>query len=172
MSHNSRFQNAATAADYLSRLSRQLILRALPGGLIAVLAWLPLSCAKQEIPADCLVIPEASQVEMVKVAWLNADGTSKSDYQVDTRPRIEELITALKGHRGGEPCRTVVKRRPQEMSVSFQGYDSVPLILWIGPDWIGGVDTKKGKDGWLIERWRPLGAAERAALLPLLRQEG
>jgi hypothetical protein len=155
----------------LSSLPRQLILRGLPGLWMAALAGLPLACAKQEVPADCLVIPEASQVEMVKVALRNADGTTKSDYQIDTRPRIEELIAALKGHRG-EACRTVVKSRPQEMSVSFQGYDSVPLILWIGPDWIGGVDTKKGPDGWLIGRWRPLGAAERASLLSLLRKEG
>jgi hypothetical protein len=142
---------------------------------MAAFACLPLACAKKEVPMECLAIPEASQVARVKVALLRANGTTQSDYQIDTRPRVAELIAALKNHPGRD-CRTAEKDRPQEMSVSFesddfQNHEAVPLILWIGPGWIGGVDGKKDARGWRIGRWRPMDAAERASLLPLLRPE-
>lgn len=142
-------------------------------GVSAILVALaPLACggSPAEVADECLVVPEASRVEMVKVSVLNPDGTTKRDYQIDTRPRVEALVAAV-GSATGTTCKTYHQRRPQDLSVAFMGYDSVPLILWIGPDWIGGVDTKKGSDGWLISRWRPMERSERDELLRLLREE-
>ena len=139
-------------------------------GAIAI-AFTFLACERPEVPAECLAVPEASKVEIVKVSVLNPDGTSKRSYQIDTRPRVEELVEAVRANSGGQ-CKTFEKERPQDLAVSFSTYDSVPLILWIGPDWIGGVDeTKKDRKGWLISRWRPMDPSEREQLLVLLREE-
>ncbi|HEV7508575.1 MAG TPA: hypothetical protein VGS07_27080 [Thermoanaerobaculia bacterium] len=123
-----------------------------------------------EVPANGLRVPELAKIEMVKVSELNADGTSKKSYQIDVRSHIAALIEAVRAHQGGA-WKTVQKHRPQELSVAFDGYDSVPLILWIGPDWIGGVDTEARPDGWLIPRWRPMDRAERDLILKQLHEE-
>jgi hypothetical protein len=118
-----------------------------------------------------LTVPEATAIEMVKVTRLTADGNSGTEHQIDTRPRVEALVAALRARTGGS-CKTAVEKRPQELSVALQGRDSVPLILWIGRDWIGGVDTQKDAKGWLVGRWRPFEPGERDELLDLLREEG
>lgn len=138
-------------------------------GVVSIALTL-LACERAEVPDDCLVVPEASKVEIVKVSVLNPEGTSKRSYQIDTRPRVEALVEAVRLGQGG-PCKTLERERPQDLSVAFSTYDSVPLILWIGPDWIGGVDTKKDSRGWLISRWRPMEPSERERLLELLREE-
>ena len=74
--------------------------------------------------------------------------------------------------RSGGSCKTSVDTRVQELSVALQSRDGVPLILWIGRDWIGGVDTMKDAKGWLIGRWRPLEPGEHDELVDLLREEG
>jgi hypothetical protein len=137
---------------------------------IVSIALTLLACERAEVPDECLAVPEASKVEIVKVSVLNPDGMSKRSYQIDTRPRVEALVEAIRSNEGGQ-CKTFEQERPQDLSVAFSTYDSVPLILWIGPDWIGGVDTKKDSKGWLISRWRPMEPSERERLLELLREE-
>jgi hypothetical protein len=124
-----------------------------------------------EVPAACLTIPEAATIEMVKVTRITADGSDGAGWQIDTQPRIDALVAALRARSGGS-CKTSVEKRVQEWSVALQSRDGVPLILWIGRDWIGGVDTQKDSKGWLIGRWRPLEPGERDELLDLLRAEG
>ena len=124
-----------------------------------------------EVPAACLSIPEAATIEMVKVTRLTADGSDGAGWQIDTQPRVDALVAALRARSGGS-CKTAVEKRVQELSVALQSRDGVPLILWIGRDWIGGVDTQKDAKGWLIGRWRPLESGEHDELLDLLREEG
>jgi hypothetical protein len=138
--------------------------------VLLALALLACNRTPSEVADDCLAVPPAAQVEIVKVAVLNPDGTTRRTYQIDTRPHIEVLPAAVGPLQEGG-CKTFHGRRPQELTVSFQGYDSVPLILWIGPDWIGGVDTKKDARGWLLPRWRSLHQAEHTMLLDLLHEE-
>ena len=55
--------------------------------------------------------------------------------------------------------------------MSFGGYDGVPLIVWIGPDWLGGFDMALDSDGRTIDRDRPLSTSERETLLSLIREK-
>jgi hypothetical protein len=123
-----------------------------------------------EVPADALKIPDAATVEMVKVTELNPDGTYKLQYQIDVRAHVEALVAAVRAHKGGA-WKTLHRKWPQELSVAFDSYDAVPLILWIGPDWIGGVDTEAGPDSVLIPRWQPMERAERDLILAQLHEE-
>ncbi|MEO8504924.1 MAG: hypothetical protein ABI609_13585 [Acidobacteriota bacterium] len=131
------------------------------------------SCGQaKEVAADCLTIPATEKISIVKVSELTADGNLGHAYQIDVPAHVAALLAAVRAHQGSE-CKTVSagNRRPQELSVAFEAYDSVPLILWIGPDWIGGVDTKADSKGALIARWRPMGKAEREAILEGLYEE-
>jgi len=142
--------------------------------LAACLAGAALSACSRpapEVAAACLTIPEAATIEMVKVTRITADGSDGAGWQIDTRPRVDALVAALQERSGGS-CMTSVEKREQEWSVALQSRDGVPLILWIGRDWIGGVDTQKNAKGWLVGRWRPLEPGERDELLDLLREEG
>jgi len=145
--------------------------------LVPALATLVAGCGAQraERPAPCLQVPPPAQIEIVKVTEVHADGTTGAGHQVDTRPRVEALVAALQAATEAAPaaeCRTVETARKQELSVGLEGRDSVPLILWIGPDWIGGVDTLKDAKGKLLARWRPLAPGEHDLLVHLLRVEG
>jgi len=127
--------------------------------------------SKTEVPAPGLSIPEAAAVQIVKVEILGADGAPRGRHQIDTRPRVEALVAALAGHQS-DSWRTMVTRRPQELSVSFETTDSLPLILLVGPDWLGGYDTAKDADGRRVGRWRALLPGEHDRLLSELREEG
>jgi len=117
-----------------------------------------------EVPAPCLAVPEASQVERVSVTrWTGGDAWAGKHAFAD-RARIERLLAALRSQ-PSEGCFTLERKRVQELTVAFDGTDDVPLVLWIGADWIGGVDRQAKRDGWRRPRWRPLSGADRQALL-------
>lgn len=126
---------------------------------------------KAEVPAPGLSIPEAAAVRIVKVDILGADGALRGRHQIDTRPRVEALMAALAGHQR-DSWRTMISKRPQELSVSFETTDSLPLILVVGPDWLGGYDTIRDEKGRRIGRWRALLPGEHERLLGALREEG
>lgn len=140
---------------------------------MTILAAMVTACGRKpaEVAAPCLAIPDAATIEIVKVTRITPDGSEGAGWQVDTQPRVDALVAGLRARSGGS-CKTSVENRVQELSVALQSRDGVPLILWIGRDWIGGVDTQKDAKGWLIGRWRPLEPGERDELLDLLREEG
>jgi len=48
---------------------------------------------------------------------------------------------------------------------------AAPLIVWIGPDWLGGVDEFKDDKGGRAARKRPLSHAEHDDLGALIAEE-
>lgn len=132
--------------------------------LVAALA----ACSR---PAPPLNLPQAESVFRIEVIRWTPDGERRSTTR-STDPRlIEQLLAHLREHNA--EYATFPRRGPeQEYTISFEARDSVPLVLWIGRDWLGGVDEELEPGGAArLARRRPLGPTERERLVALLPAE-
>jgi hypothetical protein len=132
--------------------------------LVAALA----ACSR---PAPPLNLPEAESVFRIEVIRWTPDGERRSTTR-STDPRlIEQLLAHLREH--DAEYTTFPGRGPEHAyTISFEARDSVPLVLWIGRDWLGGVDEELEPGGAVrLARRRPLGPAERERLIALLPAE-
>ena len=113
------------------------------------------ACQKTEVDAPCLAVPRAADLERVTIKSWTPSGASASEQRVDDPARVDALLRELREDFRGT-CRTMETTRPQEATISFDGRDEVLLIVWVGADWIGGVDQIIGADRTRLARWKPL----------------
>ncbi len=101
------------------------------------------------------------------VRWKGAESWQRE--KIGDAERIRQVLALLAAHNSGYYRRRLPfgpgEPKGQEYTISFEGELSVPLVVSIGPDWLGGVDQQVGKDGWRKARFRSLGASEREELL-------
>jgi hypothetical protein len=107
------------------------------------------------------------RIEVVR--WDPQGQRQSTSTSTDAR-HVEQLLAYLEEH--NSQYRTDWPRRKwpaQEYTISFEAQDSVPLVIWVGPDWLGGIDeTLEPDGGQRLARRRPLGQAERQRLIALL----
>jgi hypothetical protein len=124
-------------------------------------------------PAPRLSLPEAASVWRIEVIRWDPQGQRQTTTTSTDARHVEQLLAYLEEH--NSQYRTDWPRREwpaQEYTISFEAQDSVPLILWVGRNWLGGVDEKLESDrGQRLARRRPLGQAERERLIALLPAE-
>ena len=119
-------------------------------------------------PARPLAIPPAGNV--ARIDFTRWSGTENQGMvRIHDREQVERILALLALNNAGY-FRRRYRFGPgeptgQQYSIAVQGELSVPLVVWVGPDWLGGVDETVEKDGWRQARYRPLGPAERAELL-------
>lgn len=138
-----------------------------------VLAALALACSRSAPP---FVIPDLEDLEYLYVTQL--EGTTKVwQHEIRDPKRIKPILAHFREHNSGYRQPTDLSRmvasdsRVQDHAISFSTGEGVPLIIWIGPDWLGGFDQVYEEDGRSsISRYRPLDASEREALLSLIRE--
>ena len=141
---------------------------------MAGLALLALASACSR-PTKPFAIPNLKQVQYVRVSQI--EGTSEVwEHEIRDPRRIVPILAHFREHNRGYRTATFLgemlsRERVQIYAISFGGDDGVPLIVWVGPDWLGGIDTAVGLDGKMLERDRPLSASEREALLALVREK-
>lgn len=157
---------------------------------LAVLSLVVLAACEETKPANPFTIPEASSIFEVEVTrWKPG---AKHPRQGEARSSDPEVIRRLLDHLAahntgyatrygfcdGEDYQMLCggdEFPSQQYTISFssQAEPGVPLIVWIGPDWLGGVDEELepgGKTGRQSRR-RPLPPEERERLLALLPVE-
>ena len=140
---------------------------------MAGLALLALASACSR-PTKPFAIPDLKQVQYVQVSQI--EGTSTVwEHEIRDPRRIAPILAHFREHNRGYRTATFLgemlsRDRVQIYAVSFSGDDGVPLIIWVGPDWLGGIDKAVEFDGEMLERDRPLSASEREALLALIRE--
>ncbi len=132
--------------------------------LVAALA----ACGR---PAPPLNLPQAESIWRIEVIRWTPDGERRSTTG-STDPRlIEQLLAQLREHNADYATYPGSGPEP-EYTISFEARGSLPLVLWIGRDWLGGVDEELEPGGKVrLARRRPLGPAERERLIPLLPAE-
>lgn len=119
-------------------------------------------------PAPALTIPEASSVRRIEVIRWDAQGERRSTTTSTDSRLIEQLLAYLRAHGSGYRSHAGEWPAP-EVTISFEARDSVPLVLWIGRDWLGGVDEERDPgDAHRLARRRPLAPAEKERLIALL----
>ena len=123
-----------------------------------------------------LIIPELEDVRSVIVS--HVDGTSTIwMHEIKDPERIAPILAHLRERNSGyrkamlRIFREVWSRETEhDHTIAFGKEDTTAsLILWIGPDWLGGFDDRR-KEGTLDERDRPMSASEREAILALVRE--
>lgn len=124
-----------------------------------------------------LIIPELEDVRSVFVSHV-VDGTSTIwMHEIKDPRRIAPLLTLLREHNSGYRKATfrhyreaMTRERDHDHRIAFGKEDTTAsLILFIGPDWLGGFDERR-KKGTLDNRDRPMSASEREAILALIRE--
>lgn len=135
-----------------------------------ILMVLATSCTRSEKP---LAIPDLKEVHSVKVFHLK-----RPIWERELRePRqIAELLAHFREHNTGYHTDTRLHELllgsryddPYDYKIVFLGEDSLPspLMVWIGPDWLGGEDFRRGEP-WLA-RYRWLSASELKSLIAIL----
>lgn len=123
-----------------------------------------------------LIIPELEDVRSVFVS--HVDGTSTIwMHEIKDPGRIAPLLTLLREHNSGyrkatfrlyREAMTRVRDHDHRIAFGKEG-TTASLILYIGPDWLGGFDDRR-KEGTLDDRDRPMSASEREAILALIRE--
>ncbi len=119
---------------------------------------------------DPLVFPPASEVEKLSVARVLPDGQPLMDVKIYDRQRIEEILSQLQANNTGYS--SVMKTKaPQEYWVAVNTKDLMATMVWIGPDWLGGVDSRhEAKNRSLASHYRKLDGEQHAKLIALLHQ--
>lgn len=123
-----------------------------------------------------LIIPELKDVRSVTASQV--DGTSTIwMHEIRDPARIAPLLAHLRERNSGyrnaklRIFREVLSRKTEhDHTIAFAKEDTTAsLILFIGPDWLGGFDDRR-EEGTLDERDRPMSASEREAILALVRE--
>jgi len=131
-----------------------------------VLLALTAACSRA---AEPFIIPDLADVEYASASQMN--GTSKVwEHEIRDPERIAPILARLRENNSGYHTPTRPESSEQSHAIAFVGKNGVSLMIWIGPDWLGGFDTVMEEGGGIISRYRPLDASEREALLALIRE--
>jgi hypothetical protein len=118
---------------------------------------------------DPLVLPPAEDLFELQVTRLNPDGSRQSDFKVQDRRKMEEILTELRTDNTGYVS-AMEGRAPQESWVSLDGNERMEAMVWIGPDWLGGVDDEhKDEKGALTSHYRKVSPEQHERLVALLK---
>jgi hypothetical protein len=117
-----------------------------------------------------LKLPEAAAVGRIEVVRWDARGQRQTAGASADARLIEQLLAHLEAHNSGYSAEWPRRSWPaQEYTISFETRESVALVVWVGRDWVGGVDEEPEPGGRRrLARRRPLGEAERERLVALL----
>jgi hypothetical protein len=136
---------------------------------VAVSLLLLAGCREAPHPMDPLVLPPAADLFELQVTRLNPDGSRQSDFKVQDRRKMEEVLAELRTDNTGYVS-AMEGRAPQEYSVALDSNERMEAMIWIGPGWLGGVDDKhKDEKGALTSHYRKLSPEQHARLVALLK---
>ena len=122
-------------------------------------------------PAPPLTLPEPSSVWGIEVVRWDVQGERRSETTSNDPRLIEQLLDHLQAHNAGYRIERG-EWSGHEITIAFEDRDSLPLVVWIGRDWLGGVDEEREPgSGERLTRRRPLAPAEKELLLALLPPE-
>ncbi|HEX5760585.1 MAG TPA: hypothetical protein VF121_15470 [Thermoanaerobaculia bacterium] len=116
-------------------------------------------------------MPDLEEVVSVGVLHLEEPDVFWN-YEITDARRIDELLTHFRKHNTGFRADTRLHewihgpRHHHEYALAFKGEEDTPLMVWIGSDWLGGMDLRKGEP-W-TERYRWLSPEERQDLLAMI----
>lgn len=137
-----------------------------------ILIALVTSCTCPEKP---LAIPDLEEVHSVKVFHLKGP-LLIWEREIREPRQIGELLAHFRKHNTGYHTDTRLQELllgsryddPHGYKIVFEGENSLPslLIVWIGPNWLGGEDFIRGEP-WLV-RYRWLSASELKDLLAII----
>jgi hypothetical protein len=141
----------------------------------AILLALSAACTRS---AEPLTIPDPSKIELVEVIRLGKNGETLAEHKISERQRIEAIVAGLRPHNTGYREDTELGRllsgseSGQEYALLFRESinEAAPLIVWIGSDWLGGVDELKDEKGGRAARQRSLSRAEHDDLVALIAE--
>jgi hypothetical protein len=151
-------------------MSRSEITTTFSGAIMLALMALPAGCRELPHPMDPLVLPPAAEIEMIHVTRLKSNGDQGGEWQVDNRQKIEAILAELGSNNTGYSS-AMDGLTPQEYSIALDGKDRMEAMVWVGPDWLGGVDARhKDEKGGLISHYRKLDPQQHARLAALLKQ--
>jgi hypothetical protein len=136
-------------------------------GLLGCGALVFSGCRCPPAPLD---LPAAATVLQVEVnPWPVKDGRPKS-YAITDRRRIESILAWLRSNTSGYRYYEYRDSGPHpypEVEVTLGGRGTPSLILYVGSDWLSGVDGHRCS-GLTEARDRSLGPEDKRALLALL----
>ncbi|HEX3129064.1 MAG TPA: hypothetical protein VH394_17150 [Thermoanaerobaculia bacterium] len=136
-----------------------------------ILMVLVASCFPPDKP---MLIPALGEMDFVVVHHLKLPGTPVWTHEIRDPKRIAAILEHLRKHNTGYRADSrfhdpLFGSRDHEYKIDFHDKaDTLPLIIWIGPNWIGGMDLRRGEP-WSA-RYRRLRASERRELLALITQ--
>ena len=138
-----------------------------PASVMALLAG---CCLKSPCPQLDLRLPPAAEVEHVEVMRWQPNGSLDTAFTISDGQRIEELLSQLQSV-NSDFYRAPVGQKPQEYSLAFEGGKGLKAMVWIGPDWLGGVDSRhQDQHGVLTDRHRQLEPEDHQTLISLLNR--
>ena len=150
-------------------MSQPEITTTFSGATLALVVLLA-GCGERPHPMDPLVIPPASEIEMIHVTRSQSNGDREGEWQVDNRQKIEAILAELRSGNAGYSS-AMDGLTPQEYSIALAGKDRMETMVWVGPDWLGGVDARhKDEKGKLTSHYRKLDPQQHARLVALLKQ--
>jgi hypothetical protein len=146
----------------------------------AVLVLMALAAACTE-PSKPLAVPDAAEIESMYVYRLR-DSANTWAYETADRRRIAAVLAHLREHNAGYRVATRLSVRlrnshlpDHDYQILFLSASSIPLGIHIGPDWLAGRDElvkfPESERRLNLSRQRPLGAAEREALVALVEPQ-
>lgn len=148
-----------------SRLKTSIAALAAMAALMSLLAG---CCLKGPCPVPNLRLPPASEVEHIEVTRWEPNGNFDSNFKISGPQRIEEILAQLQSI-NSDFSNTMEGQSPQEYSMAFEGRQGLKALVWIGPDWLGGVDNRhRDRYGELEDRHRQLGQEDHRELVALL----
>jgi hypothetical protein len=151
-------------------MSRSEITTAFSSAILLTLMALPAGCHELPHPMDPLVLPPAAEIEMIHVTRLQSNGDRDAEWQIDNRQKIEAILAELGSNNTGYSS-AMDGLTPQEYAIALDGKDRMEAMVWVGPDWLGGVDARhKDEKGGLASHYRKLDAQQHARLVALLQQ--
>lgn len=121
-----------------------------------------------------MAIPDLEEVRSVKVFHLKE---SIWEREMREPKQIDELLAHFSKHNTGYHTDTRLHELlfgssydSYDYKIVFVGDDSLPspLMIWIGPNWLGGEDFRRGEP-WLI-RYRRLSASELKNLIAIIAE--
>jgi hypothetical protein len=137
---------------------------------LAVLIPLLSGCSEAPHAMDPLVFPSASEVEEISVVRLKPDGQYHDSFKVFDRQKIEEILIQLKANNTGY-LSAMKGLTPQEYSIAVDTKNVMATMVWLGPDWLGGVDDHhRNENHVLTSHFRKLDGEQHTKLITLLRQ--
>ncbi len=136
--------------------------------MIASMSLLAGCCLKGPCPVPDLRLPSASDIQHVEVIRWRPNGDFESSFRISDRRRIEEILAQLQSV-NSDFANVMDRQAPQEVSLAFEGRKGLKALVWIGPGWLAGVDSRhRSMDGELWVRHRQIEPGDHEKIAALL----